>query len=91
MYSSYNPGRKSISQGSLLCPRLKNKVSLTWDPGPFSPCKFLNKSRLKDWHFALREKIVSALKKKKTRWGKICGVLKDNLKTNIPIALETKH
>ena len=30
-------------------------------------------------------------KKKKKLVGKICGVLKDDLKTNIPIALEGKH
>lgn len=32
-------------------------------------------------------------KKKKEKYftGKICGVLKDDLKTNIPIALERKH
>lgn len=29
--------------------------------------------------------------KKKIFLGKICGVLKDDLKTNIPIALEAKH
>lgn len=29
--------------------------------------------------------------KKKIFVGKICGVLKDDLKTNIPIALEAKH
>ena len=29
--------------------------------------------------------------KKKNFVGKICGVLKDDLKTNIPIALEEKH
>lgn len=89
MYSSYNPGGKCISQDSLLCPRLKNKVALVWDLGPFSPCKFLNKSGLKKWPFTLG-KIVSALKKKYFV-GKICGVLKDDLKTNIPIALEEKH
>lgn len=30
-------------------------------------------------------------RKKKNFAGKICGVLKDDLKTNIPIALEAKH
>lgn len=30
-------------------------------------------------------------KERKSFVGKICGVLKDDLKTNIPIALEAKH
>lgn len=50
------PGGKCISQGSLLWPRLKNKVSLVWDPEPFSPCKFQNKSGLKKRPFALDKK-----------------------------------
>lgn len=45
--------------------------------------------------FYTGKKIVSASKKKKRKKenfvGKICGVLKDDLKTNIPIALEAKH
>jgi hypothetical protein len=107
MYSSSDPGGKCVSQGSLLWPRLKNKVSLVWDLEPFSSCKFQNKSGLKKWPFALNKKKKKRKKKNvsdkkkggERKWeseegsimGEICDVLKDDLKSNIPIALEAKH
>lgn len=101
MYSSSDPGGKCISQGSLLWPRLKNKVSLVWDLEPFSPCKFQNKSGLKKWALELRVGGVSDKKRWRKKMvggvageehhGEICDVLKDVLKSNIPTALEAKH
>lgn len=68
MYFSSDPGGKRISQGSLLWPRLENKVSLAWDLEPFSACKFQNKSVLRKWPFAL-EKKVSAKKRQGKKMG----------------------
>lgn len=90
----YNPGGKCISQDSLLCPRLKNKVSLVWDLGHFLHVNFWINQDLRNG-LLYWEKNSLCLKKKKRKKenfvGKICGVLKDDLKTNIPIALEAKH
>lgn len=74
-----------------------------WDPEPFSPCKFQNKSGLKKRPFALDKKKKkgrkSLLKRGEERkWGKEGesamggdSGIRDDLKSNIPITLEAKY